>query len=460
MVGSQGSTRKTSRALIALLALLALVATACGGADSTEAAVDQVDAAETAVDDSSTSADETTSSEPEMVDAGEETDGAADDNPVDDETVADDVVDTVDDPEDVDTPDEAVNDDASKDSALKESTDADSPLAQVLAFALEASETQSYSFTQGMAMRMNVAGMQLDIAPSEAYVFGEVEGNKTHMRADIGVIMAATFESMGIDVNQAPFNEIFADLGGAGMEMWTDESTVILDMSELASFMGGLDPAAGAELDAFANGPVKIDLTQLDGVDATTLANEFGQGAQVTDPGQILQALRDVDAVTETGTDSINGVAVRVFSAELSMADYYTALDVDIEEQLAAANLGELGGADALLGEALLPAIQDLKVNLVVMIDDQDLVRRMETSIDMGAMMQAMFDNPEVLDAIAAEDGQSTEDLQDDMELMLGGGIEMIVDTWQEFDNYGEAFGILLPDAVDVTSEIPEALAG
>ena len=455
MAGSPRSTRKTTRLLLALVALLALIASACGGTEATETAADQLENA--VVEDAAVV--EPVSSET-TIDDDSDAAAPAQDDVIDEDSGSDDIIEdvaAVDDSSagDATDSDEGPSSDESTDAAAGEAD----PLSQVLAFALEASESQSYSFTQGVAMRMNVAGVDFSIAPNEAYVFGEVEGNTTHIRADIGVIMAATFDSLGIDINEPPFNEIFSDLGGASMEMWTDESTLVMDMSELATFMGGLDPAAGAELDVFADGPVKIDLTQLDGVDATMLANQFGQGAQVTDPAQLLQALRDVDAVSETGTDTVNGVAVRVFTADMSMTDYYTALDIDIDGQLEAANLGDLSGAELDLVESILPALEDLKVELIVMIDDQELVRRMETKIDMGAMLEAMFENPDVLGAIAAEDGQSVDDLQAEMEFALGGGIEMVVETWQEFDNYGEAFGIVLPDAVDVSSELPELLA-
>jgi|GEM_PF-2183121 len=452
MAGSPRSTRRSSRLLIALVALLALTAVACGGTETAEAVADQVEDRTSTAPIAEDVADEATSFEPEDVvasDEAPEAEPASSDTPVQDLAADDEVVD-----DSVDT------EDASSDESAETTTEQANPLSQVLAFALEASETQSYSFNQGMAMRMNVAGMDLSIAPNEAYVFGEVEGDTTHIRADIGVVMVATFESLGIDIAEPPFNEIFEDLGGASMELWTDQSTLVMDMSELANFMGGLDPAAGAELDTFADGPVQIDLTQLDGVDATTLANQFGQGAQVTDPAQLLQALRDVDAVSETGVDTVNGVAVRVFTADMSMTSYYDALGIDIRDQLDAANLGDLGGAEVEIVESILPALDDLTVGLVVMIDDQDLVRRMETSVDMGAMLDAMFDNPDFLGAVAAEDGQSVEEFQAEMQFALGGGIEMVVETWQEFDNYGETFGIVLPTGLDVTSELPELLAG
>ena len=446
MIGSQGSTRKNTRTLAALFVLLALIATACGGTEATETVADQVEAtASVTVDDGDTDSpvadadgvrlDEAVSSAPETVDA------ATDDVAADEATNDDAAVDEAD-------------DQAETDSALEDVAEDQSPLSQVLSFALQNSETQSYSFTQGMDLRMSADGFDLDIVTDGPFVSGEVEGDNVHLNADIGVIMEATFDSLGIDVTAPPFNEIFAGLGDAGMEMWADESSVVIDMSELAAFTSGLDPTAGAELAAFANGPVKIDLTQLDGVDATGIANQFGQGAQVVDPAQLLQALRDVDAVTETGTDSVNGRDVRVFVAELSMADYYAALDIDLDDQLNAANLGDLSSEDAEIFELFLPALEDLSVGLVVMIDDQDLVRRMETNIDMGELFNALLNNPELLGEIAATDGVSADELQSDLDVFGGESIEMTIDSWQEFDNYGASFGIVLPDAVDVTNEL------
>ena len=193
MAGSPRSTRKTSRLLGALVALLALIASACGGTEATETAADQLESA--VVEDSAVV--EPVSNETAIDD---DSDAAAQDDVIDEDSGSDDSI------EDVAAVDDSSAGDATdsvEGPSSDESTDAAAgaadPLSQVLAFALEASESQSYSFTQGMAMRMNVAGLDLSIAPNEAYVFGEVEGNTTHIRADIGVIMAATFDSLGID---------------------------------------------------------------------------------------------------------------------------------------------------------------------------------------------------------------------------------------------------------------------
>jgi len=110
--------------------------------------------------------------------------------------------------------------------------------AQVLAYAIEASEELSYTFEQGMAMRMNMLGMSIDIAPEGAFVTGEVSGADSHMRADIGTFMVSMFESFGLAPDDPLFAGMLGDFESMSMEVWTDESTMVLDMSGLASSLG------------------------------------------------------------------------------------------------------------------------------------------------------------------------------------------------------------------------------
>jgi len=451
MAGSHHSkSRSSTRLFLVLLAALSLFAASCGS-EATDTASDQVDAVEDAVE-------ETTSDEPEAVavdDDAASTDGG---EPADEVASTDDTVDGVV-TDAADAVEEPVDDTVASadDQAADTVVDSDSPLAQVLSFAAENSTNQSYSFSQGMAMRMNIAGQQFNIAPEDAYVFGEVENGATHIDMNMGVILGATFEATGLDVSDPAFAEVFSAFDDATIEMWSDENTLVMDMSAFAGAMGGLDPAAANEFALFADGPVSIDLTQVDDIDAAQLANQMGQGAQVTDPKEILEAIRSVDSVTEAGTDQVNGVDVQVFNANLTMPQYFEALGQDFNEQLGAANLGELGGdSDAAAAEAALEALNEVEVGLIVMVDGDDLVRRMEIGLDMGAMLEAMFSNPDFLEVLAAEEGQTVEELQTEMDQVLGGGLEMRIDTWQEFDNYGDSFGITFPDAVDVTDQVDQ----
>ena len=426
MIGSPPSRSRKTRQLLAILALPALIAAACGG-DSTDIASDDaaVPADTTTAAPADTTAPETTSA------PAQTTAPAAAVEPAETTAPAESVVPA---------------DDQAGSSA---------PLAQVLALAVDNSESQSYSFSQGMAMRVNIGGQNLDIAPQEAYVFGEVQDGSTHLNMDMGTLMGAIFESTGLDVTQPPFDELFAGLDDANIEFWADEQTLVMDMSSFASTLGSLNPQSASDVAALADGPVSFDLTQLDGIDAASLANQYGQGAQVTNPSEILQALRAADAISETGTDQVNGVDVRVFSATLSMADYSEALGINFTDQLGPANLGAFdGGPEEEIAAALLPAMEQLEVGLVVMVDADDLVRRLEVGLDFGAIFEAMFTNADVLEAIATEDGITREELESEVEFFGPDGIEMTVDTWQEFDNYGQDFNIVVPDAVDVTGEL------
>ena len=109
--------------------------------------------------------------------------------------------------------------------------------------------------------------------------------------------------------------------------------------------------------------------------------------------------------MTEAGTDEVNGIDVQVFDATLSMADYLAALDVDLTGLLGSANVGD---------------VESATVDLVVMVDADELVRRMEIDL-----------------ALVGPDGSET-----------------TLTTWQEFNNYGDPFNIELPDAVDITDQI------
>ena len=156
------------------------------------------------------------------------------------------------------------------------------------------------------------------------------------------------------------------------------------------------------------------------------MTQALGDGSQVVDPSDLLGALRSVDSVTEVGTDVVGGRDVTVYSGTLTMADYFAAMGQDIESQLGV--LEDLGGTSGVdqtaLGEVG-EALTDLDVHVTVMVDEQNLLRRMETIMDMGDMFAAFDDSMQV---------------------------EMSVAVWQEFDDYGSAFTIEPPAAPDATA--------
>lgn len=312
--------------------------------------------------------------------------------------------------------------------------------AQVLAYAIEASDTLSYSFEQGLSMQLNMMGINMDISPEAGFITGQVSGDDSYVSVDLGLFMGSMFASMGLDPSDAMFADMFGDLENMTMEVWTTESTLVVDMSSLAASIGSLDPAAAGELALFADGPVSIDLAAIasfGGTDAADIVQQFGQGAQATDPALFIESLRAVDAVTEVGPSTVGDTPVTVYSATLTMAEYYAALDMEITDQLGALDDFGLsaGGAEEALLESMLPALEAQTVEMTIMLDADGLVRRIETDMDLGDMMNAMFSSGEMEGA----------------ELL--GDMSVQVNTWQDFDNYGDPVTIVVPDAVDRTSE-------
>lgn len=392
MVGSHESNRRrhvTTRWLVALLSLVALIATACG---------------------SSTNA------------AGEATPATADDASA---AVGDAVEDVVSAP------------------------DGAAPDAQVLAFAIQASDELSYSFEQGLSMDLNLGGLALAVDSEDAFVTGAIDGEDSRVNADIGSFLGSMLSSLGLDLGvQGPGFE------GLEIDVWIVDDTMVIDMSSFAAGIGGFDPTAAAELAPFADGPVAVDLDALadlgdfEDTDASDLVQQFGQGAQITDPSAVLDALRTVEALEDAGTSTLDGVDVSVYEATVAMADYLEALDLDVGDQLG--GLDDLGlpadGADGAAIEDTLEAIENLTVDLTIMLDEEGLVRRLESTIDMGAVLAA--------GAPALDDGADAG--------ALGGfdlsQIEAVVHTWQNFNDYGEDLAITPPAAQDRTAEIAALL--
>ena len=398
MVHTRTSTRNRHRRWIVLVALLALVASACGSAGTADA----------------------------------NTVAAADPAPVDEQPVIE-------------------HEDAADESAPAEKSESATATPSVLAYAIEASENLSYNFEQGMSMDMAFFGIELNADPDGAFVTGSIDGDSSYTRVDLGVFLSSMLDSFDdlpeIDGDAAPI-----DFSGLVMEAWSDGDDLVLDLSQMAASFGDLDPAMGNELAPFADGPVKLDLSTLaeaQDLDAGAIVSQFGQGAQLADPAALFDALRSIDSVSEVGIDTVNGVSVTVFEGSLNLADYTNALGTDVTGQLG--GLGDLGidPNDPMVADVL-GSLDDVPVAVSVMIDDEDLVRRLEITIDMSPMFESMFGS------LAGGDGE----VDDQMAELLGSlDMRAVVSTWQTFDAYGSGDDVVLPDAEDRTAELTELLA-
>ena len=309
--------------------------------------------------------------------------------------------------------------------------------AEPLAFAIQSIEDSSYSFEQGLTMELDLFGEPVTIGTDGAFVTGQFDDGQSVVNADIGSFIGSVIEPFGIEGDNPLFGPLLEPLTSAELDLWSTEDTIVIDLSEFASAIGVLDPTAATELDLFTNGPVSIDIDQLIelGVDPTIdgadLASQFG-GAQISGPSDIAAALRAIDVLDDAGTDVVDGVDVSVFTGEVSLAEYVEATGAGVDSQFGP--LGNLGLDPSGIDPATaLESFDDIVVDVTLMIDGDDLVRQVITNIDMTPIF---------------------EDLAD----VGGPGLDsegtFLVESWVTFDNYGADFDIVLPDAVDVTSEI------
>lgn len=308
---------------------------------------------------------------------------------------------------------------------------------EALSFAIQSIEDSSYSFEQGLTLELDLFGEPVTIGPDGAFVTGQFDEGESMINADVGSFLVSVLEPFGFSDDSAVFGQLLGGLDTAELDVWTTEDVVVIDLSELVSAIGVLDPTASTELDVFAEGPVSIDLNRLAelGVDpavgGSDIASQFG-GAQIPDPADIVGALRSIDVLEAAGTESLGGEDVDVYTAEISFADFVEATGEGIDSQL-----GPLGtfGLDApdLDGEELLEDLENIDVDLTIWVDADDLVRHVITNIDLSTILGDL--------AGAGAPG-------------VGADGNFIVETWQTFDDYGTDFDIVIPDAIDVTSEI------
>lgn len=320
---------------------------------------------------------------------------------------------------------------------------ANTPGTAVLAAALAQTDEQSYSFDMGMNINMNMMGMEMAMAPDGPIMSGAVSGERMYAVTDVGAFMAGTtVTDENGEVMPIPDLGAFGDLR---FEMWLDGTIMTIDMSGMAS----LDPSISGPA---ADGPVSFDLAELDDVDLEDIATEMLDGTAATmDPATAADLLRNLDSVVAVGSDEVAGRAVTVYRGALSMADYADALGED---------MSELGGDFLGAGDlgAMSDDLDELTVDLTVMIDDDDLLRRMEVYVDMGPLMQSMFAaEPAAGDTVAdrSTDGELDEFGEAFEEAMLSvfADLTMTMDMWMEFDGYGDSVVGTAPPAVNLTDD-------
>lgn len=321
--------------------------------------------------------------------------------------------------------------------------------AAAVALASEQSVAQSFSFTQGISTRMDVGVGPVEFTIEDAG-HGQFDGETLYTNTDLGAIVVETMKSVLGD--SAAAEREAAPLIGTGLETWTTESTHIMDMTAYAQALTELDPSAAVLLGPFSSRtPISVDLDQLD-LHSPQFGNIVGNG-QSADPAALLEVLASVDAVVETGkVDHGDGTAT-VFEASIGISEFAEATGVDMTSALPA----DLG----LDTETLAVIFDSFVVDLRLLVGEDGLVRRIETKIDMGAWMKGLASNEDFVGLIAEQDGLTEAEAAASLDAVQELDFEMVIETWQDFADYGEDFDITPPaNAVDKTAEFEAMFSG
>ena len=132
--------------------------------------------------------------------------------------------------------------------------------------------------------------------------------------------------------------------------------------------------------------------------------------------------------MNEVGSDVVNGFDVTVYDSTVSLGEFSRAIGQDTS-----AALGQLGDL-RIDEEAILAELEAIEVEMTIMLDGEGLVRQLITTMDMGSFVSSTLGEHGGF-------GSSAD-------------AEMLIETWQTFDDYGVDFDVVAPEATDVTSEL------
>jgi len=302
-------------------------------------------------------------------------------------------------------------------------------LTTVLAFALDASEQESFTFTQGLAINIGPSGAPT--AESGPYAFGEVVNGQTHVRVDLETFVR---ESMG---SLAAFGLGPGDLVGQEFDVWSDTETLTMDLTKI--------DIMGETAQPLTDGPISVRVDDETSVDLNAVARQFGQGSQITDPGAMFSALQSLSEGREVGPAMLGDIAVTVYATTLTVAEYYNAIGASAEDQLSTIKSLGLAESEAEAISELIPLLESLDMNAEISVDADGRVRRVSTSLDVTEVVVALFESSVEL---SGTDGEP----QVDIGALFGpDGLGVELRNWQEFHDYGVAPAIVVPEAEDVT---------
>jgi hypothetical protein len=260
-------------------------------------------------------------------------------------------------------------------------------------------------------------------------VTGEIDGPRSHMQMDLGVIMEEVSAGMGLgDLGTGLFGD--ADMT---METITDGDTLYLRAPFFAT-LGEMMPTGStpgaSELAALGDGWGSVSIPELGEMLPEDVAASV-TGQQSFNPRAAVEMMENTEGVEDLGTEEIAGVSQHGLRAEVTFADLLRTSGMDPE-----AYVESLGG-DA---EGAMASLADMRMPVEVWVDDDGYLRTLTYSLALGQLVEA------------ATDGAPGGDLG------LG---DLTVLYVVSFSDYGADFTFDAPaDAADITSAFAEMYAG
>ncbi|MGH9113506.1 MAG: hypothetical protein ACRDZN_14595, partial [Acidimicrobiales bacterium] len=307
---------------------------------------------------------------------------------------------------------------------------------EFVADAAERSTGEPYRVEVDLSFQIGAGGD----ASGPPFMTGEFDGDSSSTETDMGAMFGE------IDDLAPPGEGVFDEFTKADltMETITEGSTLYLRAPLYSALREMMPGGLPAQFDALA------DLGDEWGrVDLEALGSEFGwadvassAGGQVADPSDYLDLVADTDDVRDLGAGDVRGDEVHGVAADVTYADVLESQGVDREDfaDLMTSAMPE-GGPGAQELADVVDAVLDTPMPIELWVDGAGYVRKLEFTMNMGAMFEGV-------------------DGGDDAAAMIGAAS---FGTAMEFFDYGdETIDIDVPaaarDAADVTDAYRQML--
>lgn len=253
---------------------------------------------------------------------------------------------------------------------------ADVSEAGFLGAAVDLSTAEGFDYEMSLDITMTFPGAPGIDADDIPFGEGQVDGDLTRFRMDMGAM---------VDAMGAPAGTFGAD--DPTMEVITDAEAGVTYIR--APFMASLagQPGLPAEglggLETLGDGWGRVDLAALGDAVPSELLSQLSGGAVGFEP--MLEMVRNADNSREIGSDEIDGVPVTGVAADLTFDDMLAMSGMDLDSMMGSMGAG---GAEA---EAVLDAMSEFTIPLTVWVDDSSRIVRIEMLMDMAPMFEQLM---------------------------------------------------------------------